>query len=412
MRILSKLVAGAAVAAAAIAMAAPAVADPASTPSLTTLAGTGSDTVTPLFDNGVPGGASGSFVHDYNATRPLFHVASWDAVNPRTGAAGDTITTKALKSSDKSCQLPRPNGSGAGIKALNLGQTDTNKVGGQKIFCIDYARSSRPPNTTTFDDAFVALAKDALAWSFPTLRGKTNPQPKSLTKAQLIGIYTCKLTNWNQVGGKNAPIGVVIPQTGSGSRATWLLQLGITVTDEPCWQNGTVVIHGVTTVIEENTGLSAGNIAQFTKPQKFPDGKTIAAQDDIFPYSIGDWIAQDKLTHGVGGHATPIWGHGNMVQGRTSNEVAVRVNAKGQPVINPLFPSAFVRILFGVVRNGCIGTSSSSACLPKTPTYEAVGLKAFFGPKGWICTNRTAAADIVSYGFTRISNCGSLTAGD
>jgi hypothetical protein len=416
MRNLSKLVAGAAVAAAAIAMAAPAVADPLSTPSLTMLAGGGSDTITPLFDNGTAkqplGDAPGTFVHDYNASRPLFHVASWDAINPRTGASGQTITTKALNSRDKSCQLARPNGSSAGIKALNLGQTDKNKVGGQKIFCLDYARSSRPPNTTTFDDAFVALAKDALAWSHPSVRGETSPQPKSLDKAQLISIYTCKLTNWRQVGGRNAPIGVVIPQTGSGSRATWLLQLGITVTDEPCWQNGTVVIKGVTTVIEENTGLSAGNVAQFTKTQKFPDGKTIPAADDIFPYSLGDWIAQDKLTHGVGGHATSVWGHGNMLLGETSGEVGVRVNAKRQPVINPLFPSAFSRTLYGVTRNGCIGHSPTSACLPKSPTYEAVGLKAFFGPKGWICTNKTAAADIVSYGFTRISTCGKLTAGD
>lgn len=402
--------------------------DPAKPPSLITLAGVGSDTVTPLFDNGIPGGAKGSLVHDYNATKPGFPVASWDAVNPKNGASGDTITTKALNAGDKSCQLPRPNGSSSGITALNAGQTDKHKAGGQTIYCLDYARSSRPPNTKSFKDAFVALARDAIAWSFPRVKGEKNPQPKSLNLAQLIKIYTCQVTNWNKVGGNNAPIGVVIPQNGSGTRATWLLQLGITATDEPCWQNGTVTIKGVSTVIEENTGLSAGNVAQFTKTQKFPDGKTIPAADDIFPYSIGDWIAQLAATKGVGGHATPIWGHGNMFLAMTINkttaEPAVTRNSKGQPVINPAWSPSFVRTLYAVVRNGCFNPAkptSTVVCMPSSkppagatayPAYEVKGLPAFFGKSGWICTNKIALADIVSYGFGRLASCGSLTAGD
>jgi len=432
MRKFTKLFAGATTMVAAAALVAGTVttasADPLKTPPLTTLAGVGSDTVTPLFDNGTKsqplGNAPGTFVHDYNATKPGFPVASWDAVNPKTGAADQTITTKAANSKDTSCQLTRPDGSSAGIKALNADQTDTNKVSGQTIYCLDYARSSRPPNTTTFEDAFVALMRDAIAWSFPKVKGEANPQPASLGKAQLVGIYTCKLTNWHQVGGKNAPIGVVIPQTGSGTRSTWLLQLGITATSEPCWQNGTVKVKNVTDVIEENTGLSAGNVAQFTKTQKFPDGKTIPAADDIFPYSIGDWIAQDPASKGVGGHATSVWGHGNMNLGKTLGQLAVTKNSKGQLVINPRWDTSFVRTLYGVTRNGCYNPAkptSTAVCLPSSkppagakayPTYEVKGLAAFFGKPGWICTNKTALADIVSYGFGRLSTCGSLTAGD
>jgi ABC-type phosphate transport system substrate-binding protein len=436
MRGIRKLVVGGAVAATLVALgglgAGTAMADPSSTPSLTTLTGVGSDTVTPLFDNGVPGGDTGSFVHDYNATKPTYPIASWDAVNPSTGVADQTITTKALNSSDKSCQLERPDGSSAGIAALNENQTDTNKVTGEsKIYCIDYARSSRPPNTTTFEDAFVALARDGIAWSFPKVSGETNPQPASLTKAQLVSIYTCADTNWDQVGGKDAPIGVVIPQTGSGTRSTWLLELGITATDEPCWQNGTVVVSGVTDVIEENTGLSAGNVAQFTKTQDFGTtcAKGCAPADDIYPYSIGDNIAQGPLTKGVGGHATSVWGHGNLTLGETKTvagvaEEPITTNSSGQPVINPAWNPEFLRILYGVTRNGCYVSSkptSTAVCLPSStpptggtayPTYEVKGLAAFFGTKGWVCTNATAKADIVSYGFTTLSSCGALTAGD
>jgi ABC-type phosphate transport system substrate-binding protein len=428
MRAIRKFAVAGAVAATLVGMgfgAGTAMADPSSPPSLTTLVGVGSDTVTPLFDNGIPGGDSGSFVHDYNATKPTYPIASWDAVNPSTGVADQTITAKALNSSDKSCQLERPDGSSAGIAALNDDQTDTNKVSGQsKIYCIDYARSSRAPNTTTFEDAFIALARDGIAWSFPKVSGETNPQPKSLTKAQLVSIYTCKDRNWDEVGGKDAPIGAVIPQSGSGTRSSWLTELGIpTTTVEPCWENGTVTVNGVATVIEENTGLSAGNVAAFTKTQTI-DGVSVPPADVLFPYSIGDWIAQGPKTNGVGGHATSVWGHGNLNLGETDGVVAVSTNSAKQPVINPAWSSSFLRILYGVVRNGCFVSSkptSTAVCLPTTtpptggtayPVYEVTGLKAFFGTTGWVCKNATAKADIVSYGFTTIANCGALTAGD
>jgi ABC-type phosphate transport system substrate-binding protein len=429
MRKFNKLLAGVTTMAAAAALVAGTVttaqADPPSPSSLSTLAGVGSDTVTPLFDNGIPGGAKGSFVHDYNATSPAERVASWDAVNPKTGAADQVITTKRLNASDKSCQLDRPDGSSAGITALDANQTDKNKLNGQVVYCLDYARSSRAPKTTGRQDAFVALMRDAIDWSYPKVKGEANPQPVTLDHAQLVGIYTCKLTKWSQVGGKSsAPIGVVIPQSGSGTRSSWLTELGISSTTvEPCWQNGTVKVGTATDVIEENTGLSAGNVAQFTKTQKFPDGKTIPAADDIFPYSIGDWIAQSVASKGVGGHATSVWGHGNMNLARILNQVAVTKNSKGQEVINPKWYSVFDRTLYGVVRNGCYSSdhpTSTAVCFPSSkapaggkayPTYEVKGLPAFFGKTGWICTNKTALADIESYGFGRLSSCGSLTAG-
>jgi ABC-type phosphate transport system substrate-binding protein len=408
----------------------PALADPSSTPPLTTLTGVGSETLGPLFDNGVPGGDAGSFVHDYNATSPTDPIASWDAVNPSTGVANQGITTKALNPGDTSCQLARPDGSNAGIAALNQNQTDTNTVDGQTVYCIDYARSSRAPDTTSFEDAFITLARDGLDWSYPKVSGEINPQPKTLTEAQLAAIYTCADTNWDQVGGKDAPIGAVVPQPGSGTLSTWLLELGINASAEPCWQNGSVTVNGTADVIEENTGLSAGNVAQFTTTQDF--GTTCASgcapADDIFPYSIGDWIAQGTNTNGVGGHATSVWKRGNLNLGETANasgtaEVAVTKNSSRQPVINPAWNPQFLNVLYGVTRNGCYVPSkptSTAVCLPSStppaggtayPSYEVKGLAALFGKSGWICTKATARADIVSYGFTKLSDCGALTAG-
>ena len=44
---------------------------------------------------------------------------------------------------------------------------------------------------------------------------------KSLTVAQLKDIYSGKITNWKQVGGKDAPIAVVGRDTSSGTYGTW-----------------------------------------------------------------------------------------------------------------------------------------------------------------------------------------------
>jgi hypothetical protein len=441
MRVALKIaaVAGAAATALAIGIGPAAFADPNPTPALTTLTGVGSDTVTPLFDEGGinandPGGCAaaspeaGTLVEDFNtqSTPPKYPAASWDAVNPCTGTADETIATKEKSKSDTSCQLERPDGSSAGIAALNMDQTDASTFGGQTVYCIDYARSSRAPNTTTFEDAFAALAQDAITWSSPVVSGSTNPEPSHLNQTQLEAIYTCADTNWDKVGGKNAPIGVVLPQSGSGTRSTWLAALGITASSEPCWQNGTVGSN----VIEENTGLSPGNVAQFTTTQDFGTtcAKGCAPQDDIFPYSIGDWIAQTSpAVDGVGGHATSIWGHGNLSLFKIENaagttaEAPVTTNSSGQPVINPAWNEAFDRILYIVTRNGCFVASdptSTDVCLPSRtpptggtvyPTYETVGLPKFIN---FDCTNATAKADIVSYGFTTLSSCGALTAGD
>jgi hypothetical protein len=283
--------------------------------------------------------------------------------------------------------------------------------------CVDYARSSRAPNTTTTNDTFVSLAKDAVTWSYPVVSGQTNHQPASLTRAQLIAIYNCTDTKWGQVNGNTSdttPIVPVMPQAGSGTRSTWLTALGITASTEPCWVDGA---DSTGHAIEENTGLSTGNVDQFTSS---------TAAEDIFPYSIGDWIAQGAAVKGtgaagttgaatVGGHASSIWGHGNLKLGAVPNslnvvEQPVVTNSFGQPTINSAWNTTFNRTLYAVVRNG--GTATAPK-FPTTPAYEATALPAIFGSTGWVCTNNTAQSDIVGYGFLSLGgNCGTLTAGD
>ena len=236
MRMLTRLVVGVATAAAAATMAVtPALADPnpGTVPKPQNIVGVGSDTTEFILDQ---------LSHDYNASHSANKVYSWDALNPKTGAQHDSIVTKS-----GCAAIPRPDGSSEGITALT---TENAKTGTHP--CMDFARSSRDrtpsdPPYASGGIAFVDLAGDAETWA-------TNPTtnaPSNLSFTQLVNIYECKVTNWDQVGGKNAPIHAFIPQTGSGTRAFWLTALG----------NGTAITPGscvsdVSGTLEENEGVN------------------------------------------------------------------------------------------------------------------------------------------------------------
>jgi periplasmic binding family protein len=341
----------------------------------------------PLFVGSPTENTAGSLVGDYDATNPASKLYCWDDVNPGTGQPGDTIVTKGSGSSDKSCSMTRPDGTDAEVAALENSRLDNGDP------CVDFVFSERAPQSGDPSTiAFVALAGDAVAWSSPAgTSSDPSPVPSTLTFTQLQAIYTCTDTNWDQVGGIDAPIVPVLPRQGSGTRDTFLLALGGGTTP---LVPGSCVVDGTSTGIEENTGLSAGNEAQFG-----PNG--VPAVDDVFPYSIGDYIAQGPASNGVGGHASTVWGHGDLVLHAMTDDNGVvqqpiTANSSDQPVINRAFPSEMQRTLYDVMRG------------PGIPG----NLQPIFGPTGWICTNTTAQADILSYGFFNLGrNCGLVPAG-
>jgi hypothetical protein len=347
-------------------------ADPVITPPLNGIVGVGADSL--LWDQ---------LSRDYNVTTPPQDMYSWDDMNPVTGAVGDTIVTKAANGVDLTCQIARPDGSSPAITALEVNTRDGATP------CIDFALSSRvnvPAGPATL--LFLPYAGDAVTWSSPA--GANSPVPATLTLAQLAGIYSCRFLNWNAVGGQNAPIVPVLPQNGSGTRADFLLALGggaVPLVPGACVVNGA----NATGVIKDNSGLTAPNVAQFD-----PNG--IPAVDDIFPYSIGDYIAQDPATNGTGGHASAIWGHGVLIlHSMTTNAGVIQVptangrNLSGQviPVINRNFEPQLQHNLYTVVRNAA------------NPPVQAIPahLAPLLAPAGWLCASAAARADTLSYGF-------------
>ncbi len=284
------------------------------------IVGGGSDTTTPLIDQ---------LSVNYNATVKVHNAAhpwlfSWDAVPPGSTSSKPTkITPKA------GCPvLTRPNGSTAGWTALAVNTLD-GKTG---RFCFDFARSSgarnpKAPKAGPGGLLWVAFAKDAISWSTrAAAKGGTNA-PASLTKAQLVGIFTCKTTNWRQVGGKSGAIKVYMPQPGSGTLATWEKFMGIT-TVRSC----------VSQAPEENEGTYSG----FNNPNA------------VFLYSVGDWVAQRYHSAKCG--TKPKAGQNlfscDLTDFLTVNKISgiSPITSAKVPVINPLFPSTLFRTVYHVVR--------------------------------------------------------------
>jgi ABC-type phosphate transport system substrate-binding protein len=198
----------------------PAWADPPPgvTPRVTDAVSTGSDTTQYLLDQ-----LSTDFNSAHSgATTDLY---SWDAVNPYTLAIGDSIVTKA-----GCAAIDRPDGSGAGIDAL---EANAQPSGNTTNYCVDYARSSRARESTdpacgTGGICFVSLAGDAVTWAARDSSSGGTDAPTTLTQQDLVNIYECTWTNWDQVPGdhNDAAIQAYLPQTSSGTRAFFLTALG------------------------------------------------------------------------------------------------------------------------------------------------------------------------------------------
>ncbi len=244
---------------------------------------------------------------------------------------------------------PTPSGSGAGKAALG----DRANLG---TACIDIARSSSGRSASdpaTFE--YYGFAKDAVSWAH-----FSDAAPADLSVAQLRKIYSCEVTNWSQVGGKDAVIVRYLPPAGSGTRSFFV---GTVLGAEPSAECGAIRIAG------EN------------------DGTAVAAGDRptaILPYSVAQWVAQ---ANGVG---TDV--RAQAVVGALDGQQPVAGPDEGgryQPntsVINAGFPG--VRTVYNVL----------DTRLPSYPqALRVVGFDAD-GP-GFLCSG-AAAATLTTYGFT------------
>jgi ABC-type phosphate transport system substrate-binding protein len=230
-------------------------------PTAKDVVGVGSDTLQYLVDFAADGDNLGD--PGFNSNSPKYRLINFDATadaNARLaygsgGATGQGVAgvaagqcgpgtggtagtgNQTITHADSPCTLnptivlragvspvQRPNGSGAGAKAL---AADTSHF-------ITFSRASACQGPTTgcghkLTSAFdsIQVGSDPLAM---LTASTTNAVP--LSNAQLTAIYTCTATTWAAVGstGPNASHTIIpiIPQAGSGTRSSFESAIGVT----------------------------------------------------------------------------------------------------------------------------------------------------------------------------------------
>jgi ABC-type phosphate transport system substrate-binding protein len=420
MPLFSKLLAGAVSATVLAALVAgPALADPptGTIPRASDAVGVGSDTTQYLLDQ---------LALDFDTAHAgaKSKLYSWDAVNPDTLAIGDDIVTK------KGCaSISRPDGTNQGIRAL---EANARPAGKAASYCIDFARASRPRTSTDLACApggicFVTLAGDAVTWASRSAASGGTDAPANLTPAQLVKIYECEVTNWDQVGGQNAPIEAFLPQTGSGTRTFFLTALGGGTTPIT---PGSCVSDGATTgdpggTIEENEGINP----------------LLDSPEAIFIYSVGGYIAQAYRSAACvnagcgpalsGPPCSPAGAENefgcNVTGVLTINKINNTSPATPWPLPAPPAPPAinknvkiskkfdplFQRLLYDVVRYD--PDTADHIPGPEAGAPGGVNLEQFFasrsagtsdsGAPGFVCGS-TGTRDIEDYGFVAEPACG------
>ena len=251
-----------------------------------------------------------------------------------------------------------PNGSSSGINAL-LADTQT---------CVDIARSSRGRGSEGANIDFWAFATDGVSWS--EFGGVA---PATLTLAQIRGIYLCDqpggnplFTNWNQVGGLNAPIKRFLPQTGSGTLSFFESKvLGLSSAQQGVLDDSACTGNPLPPRVQENQGSAV---------------PAVDRPNAILPYSYGVWTAQSAGSE-------PDTRAGAVLG--SINGVAPTITSVG---VNGAFFAK--RYVYNVVKN---------TALTLAPSLEFMGVQT--NKVGYICQNNfNANLSKALFGFVPLSN--------
>ncbi len=161
-------------------------------------------------------------------------------------STGDPLSVQASPSktpenpfADVVTQEP-PIGSSNGIAQLEYSNPTGDQSSVNVANNVNFARSSRNlngPSSSSPDKSglnFVSYATDSITWfHFKKVNSATgagvptaSAGVANLSSTQLKDIYNGSINNWDQVGGKDAPIVVFSAQEGSGTQGTFKSWLG------------------------------------------------------------------------------------------------------------------------------------------------------------------------------------------
>jgi hypothetical protein len=239
----------------AFAVAAPAFADPVSN----SYALVGSDTLQDV---------SNALVNGTNKTGSLVRVVS---PNSTTLGSFDAFGSSMVQTKSNGPHFTRPSGSGAGVKALSAsiqGNTDPNGASGANLGGqVDIARSSSNWGTNKDNDngklLYVPFGRDAIAYAYRASTSAEEAVLSHLTASQLNTIYAASSST--VISG--VTILPVLPQSNSGTRSTFLKDIGSPTVGAGVRSDATVA---------ENDATQLKNVGE------------------IIPFSAASWIAQSN----------------------------------------------------------------------------------------------------------------------
>jgi hypothetical protein len=228
---------------------------------------------------------------------------------------------------------------------------------------------------------YVPFARDGV--TFATYRASGGPAVTSLTKADLVSIYT-SATGANIGGVQIIACGI---QTNSGTFEFWNGALGLTTTQE---NTGTTTCNnygGTNTRLQENNGP-----ALVTKGNAAPAGTQV-----IVGFSAG--VYYSKATGLVPGGVGAIT-MGAITNDGNGNNIGAPVLSVAPYTINTSFynNATFGRDLYNVL----------TATVVDNPGNDALK-NLFVGPTAALCTWPGIASLNASYGFGLSANCGSTS---
>jgi hypothetical protein len=399
---------------AAFAAAAPASADPAFQ-----FVGIGSDTTENVMDY-FTGQTSGGII------------GSYDAVNPVTQVAGETITpgVAGAGGAQQNCSFTRPNGSGQGFKALDVSYNPSSTLAtglavNPQPGCIAFSRSSGGPGSgtsastgpgiknTSGNLVYIPFALDAVTDATgPTTATSETTQcfgpdtPSGFTCSSTTGLGTVTFTttpthitnaNLFTLGnlqtlygscasvtvngvtynpGSGGNIDLYAPQNGSGTLSFWETQMGVTSV-QSCWHQTIVAGPATGVAVEEHDGTALASD---------PNG--------IAPISIAKWIA---FSNGV---VTPDVRFGDILQPIVVSGTAVQPVVSG--TLNDNFP--IVREVYNVMAYNEVVNSSGDTAF--NPTLAGL----FVGTGSALCQS-TTTIQVLGFGTlpspSTLDNCGS-----
>jgi phosphate transport system substrate-binding protein len=330
------------------------------------LAGTASATISSAQNNVIVGSGSSTTYGVMTALDDLFNGmpgCNLVAVPPATQALNFSCTPPASPlvagngenyTNDVALREPAL-GSSNGILQLENQGTKTTATA-----AISYAASSRAPKTTDNNGLnFVAFAKDGVDWfHFTEVKGVATPSAKvtDLTSTQIQDIWNGTDTNWDQVGGTNAPIDLYAAQSGSGTESTWSSFLGFS--DQTYILSKGAAYYDTHIVFENEDS------------QMITNGDEA---DAIFYFSYGKWELSCKTV--CGGTAVP-----GSTKAKPSTAAIGEVNGVAPSkttILNGTFPVP--RFLYNVYSNGSD---------PAIPAATAATLN-FISEVGFLCKPQT-----------------------